>query len=100
MTFAIGDKVYPGLSKITEESGEVLEVIGKLMATGGGRRHWSGRDLHVDLMDELADLQAAIDFFMGDCTREERGQFAERRVAKLNLFRKWHWEQSPEGDPP
>ena len=34
-------------------------MIGKLIATGGERKHWSGLDLMVALEDEMADVRAA-----------------------------------------
>lgn len=101
MTFAIGDEVYPGLSKVTEECGEVLQVIGKLMATHGKAQHWDGQDLAARLVEELADLQAAIVFVMGDGTLHGRALFNERYREKLNLFQRWHREQRwPEPPPP
>lgn len=38
--FAIGSPVWPGLSKLAEEAGETLQVVGKLMGTGGESAHW------------------------------------------------------------
>jgi hypothetical protein len=33
--FAIGSDAWPGTSKLLEEQGELVQVLGKLMATGG-----------------------------------------------------------------
>ena len=40
--FAIGDKKWPGISKLVEEAGEVTQVAGKLMGSGGDILHWDG----------------------------------------------------------
>jgi NTP pyrophosphatase (non-canonical NTP hydrolase) len=66
--YAIGSETWPGLSKLVEECGEVLQVAGKLMGTGGQVEHWDGTDLRERMTEELADLLAAIDFlqYMND----------------------------------
>lgn len=87
--FAIGSKTWPGISKLVEELGEVAQVAGKLIATGGRPGHWDGTDLRTRLEDELADLSAAIAFVISqnalDTTR-----IADRRGAKLRQFEDWH----------
>lgn len=90
--FSIGSTVCPGLSKLIEECGEVLQVAGKLIATGGTPNHWDGTDLHQEMQDELADLQAAIVFF-GSRNGIDFGRFSERTEAKLELYKKWHVDQ-------
>lgn len=65
--FAIGDEEWPGISKLAEEAGEVLQVIGKLMGTRGQTKHWNVPDLKKALEDEIADLDAAIAFVKVHC---------------------------------
>jgi NTP pyrophosphatase (non-canonical NTP hydrolase) len=79
--FAIGSETWPGISKLVEELGEVAQVAGKLIATGGEVRHWDGTDLRTRLEDELADLEAAIKFVMQH-NRLDADRIAERREAK------------------
>lgn len=87
--FSIGGKVWPGTSKLLEEQGELIQVLGKLMATGGDTKHWSG-DLRKMLVDELADLSAAMVFFqMHNLTVDEARAVAIRANEKLELFKKW-----------
>src|ERR1700722_7934464 len=62
MIFAIGSKVWPGLSKLIEECGEVVQVCGKLLGTGGASAHWDGSDLRERLTEEIADVLAAARF--------------------------------------
>jgi NTP pyrophosphatase (non-canonical NTP hydrolase) len=87
--FAIGDKEWPGISKLTEEAGEVLQVCGKLLATAGKIEHWDGTNLKERLEDELGDLQAAINFVVGWCGLD-RNRIERRVIAKLTRFERWH----------
>lgn len=87
--FSIGSAVWPGTSKLIEEQGELIQVLGKLMATAGGTEHWSG-DLRKTLVEEIGDLSAAIVFFNTmNLTLDEVRQVAERADKKLALFREW-----------
>ena len=90
--FSIGqDAVWPGLAKLAEEAGEVVQVIGKLIATAGRTDHWSGHDLGRDLEDEIADVQAACLFVLAKCAPlVDRERVVRRTVGKLCLFSKWH----------
>lgn len=94
-SFSIGSEVWPGLSKLIEECGELLQVAGKLMATHGSPEHWDG-DLIPRLVEEIGDVQGAIGFFIFVNPEIDRGQVMERAIAKHRLFEKWH----EEGDPP
>jgi NTP pyrophosphatase (non-canonical NTP hydrolase) len=96
--FAFGDAQWPGIAKLAEECGEVVQVIGKLMMTHGSPAHWSG-NLRAMLVDELGDLAAAIGFVGEHClTAEERGLIAARIQQKLDKFEDWH--ANFEADPP
>lgn len=89
--FAIGDKEdeWPGVSKLVEECGEVLQIAGKLMGTGGQEMHWDGSNLHMSFENELADLKAAI-LFVCDVNCLDGERFEERVQKKLARFRRWH----------
>ena len=88
--FAIGDKEWPGISKLLEESGEVQQVIGKLMGTGGKLDHWDGSNLRVRLEEELGDLQAAIDFVMMMNPQLDKRVINTQAEKKLERFSNWH----------
>lgn len=94
--FAIGSPLWPGLSKVTEEAGEVQQVIGKLLGTGGEEEHWDGSNLRKRLTEEVADVLAACDFvvMMNDL------DVAYRRKTKLALFMKWHNDQNKHSGKP
>jgi NTP pyrophosphatase (non-canonical NTP hydrolase) len=88
--FALGSKVWPGTSKLIEESGELLQVLGKLMAVSGSTNHWSG-DLKKMLIEELGDLAAATAFFIGtNFTADEVVEIQARTLNKLTTFEEWH----------
>lgn len=89
--FAIGSKQWPGLSKLAEEAGEVLQVVGKFMGTGGDPWHWDKTNLRTRLIEELGDLMAACEFVAianGISIAAE-----ECKAEKLKLFFGWHNEQ-------
>lgn len=90
--FTIGSDVWPGLSKLVEEAGEVLQLCGKLMQRPSGE-HWSG-DLIAKSQEELGDLYAAIDFFVMANPRLSIAEILARRHEKVARFTKWHVEQA------
>jgi NTP pyrophosphatase (non-canonical NTP hydrolase) len=89
--FAIGDRKWPGISKLVEECGEVLQVAGKLMGSRGQVEHWNVENLKCALEDEIADLMAACDFVIHFC-RLRVEHISARRKRKLDTFSKWHRE--------
>lgn len=90
--FTLGADRWPGLTKLLEEQGEVLQVIGKLMATGGGVEHWGGERLDRRLEEELGDAWAALQFVVA-LTEVEAGRVEARRDAKLSQFLRWRAEE-------
>lgn len=91
--FAFGDEQWPGLAKIVEEFGETSAEIGKLMMTHGDPQHWTG-DVRERVLNEIADSEAAIVFFMRhNPTDEERRAMVRRITEKVNRFEGWREEQ-------
>lgn len=90
--FSIGSDVLPGLSKLIEEAGEVIQVAGKIIAMGEMGEHFDGSNLKVRLENELGDLIAAIEF-----TKEvnylDWPRIQERSFMKIRRFRSWHKTQ-------
>jgi NTP pyrophosphatase (non-canonical NTP hydrolase) len=87
--FSIGSAVWPGTSKVIEETGELLQVLGKLIAVGGATEHWDG-DLRKKLVEEAADVAAAVAFFCErNLTPAERDDVEKRIAVKLARFRQW-----------
>ncbi len=91
--FSIGSGVWPGISKLTEEAGEVLQVCGKLIGTGGDVHHWDGSNLKARLEDEMADVMAACEF-VASRNDLDAGRISRRVDEKIALFNRWHEEQT------
>ena len=92
--YSIGSNVWPGLSKLIEEAGEVQQVCGKLLGTGGDPKHWDGSDLRDRLEEEIGDLIAAC-MFVQDKNKLSPEKVGKRIREKIALFDKWHAEQDP-----
>ena len=90
--YAIGSDRWPGISKLIEEAGEVVQVAGKLLATGGAVDHWDGTNLRTRLIDEMGDLLAAIEFVAD--ANGFANEVAARCAVKVALFEQWHQEQT------
>jgi NTP pyrophosphatase (non-canonical NTP hydrolase) len=90
--FSIGGPIWSGLSKLIEECGEVQQLAGKLIATGGVVEHWDGSNLRERLIEELADLAAAVTYF-SQANGLDTEEFHARRRAKIEQFLKWEAEQ-------
>lgn len=86
--FGIGATTWPGIAKLMEEAGEVVQVCAKLIATGGRTDHWSGDDLAVRLVEEMGDLEAALRYVRAH-NLLDRLALDSRRDHKFNLFQEW-----------
>lgn len=107
--YSIGSDLWPGLSKLIEEAGELAELMpaamlaralgritkvgGKVMQTGGSVDHWSG-NLAGMFIEELGDLKAAIDFFIDKNPRIDGKAVDRRAFEKQVKFQRWHRENS------
>lgn len=86
--YEIGSQVWPGLAKLAEEAGELVQVLAKVVGASGRDRYYDGTDLRQRLIEECGDLTAAVAFFT-----ETNGLGAAvdvRAREKLALFRQWH----------
>jgi NTP pyrophosphatase (non-canonical NTP hydrolase) len=95
--YSFGTDIHPGFAKIVEEGGELFEVIGKIMMIDGRFNHWVG-DLRKALHDELADVSAAVDFYVAqpvNFSPVERAAFFERKMTKLAKFEDWDENPRP-----
>lgn len=72
-----------------EETGELIQVLGKLIGTGGQSAHWDGTDLRDRLIAELGDVRAAIDFFI-DANDLPLSAITERAAQKHAEYRRLH----------
>lgn len=91
---AESSKGHPSLS-MAVCAGRVVQVIGKLMGTGGQVDHWDGTNLRLRLIEEIGKLRAACESF--GVSSDLQLEIAERRSAKRQLFLRWHREQLAAG---
>lgn len=88
--YSIGSRVWPGTSKLLEEMGELQQVLGKLLGAGQ-TKHWDGSDLRQRLIEEIADVQAALSFFVNhNLNAVEASEISGRELLKVAQFEKWH----------
>lgn len=82
---------WPGVAKAMEEMGELQQPLGKLvMVDGRDEVHWSG-PLRQPILDEAADVAAAVEFLVdNNYDYEDRAYFQARKAAKLRKFEEWH----------
>lgn len=92
--FAIGSDVWPGAAKAVEEASELVQVLGKLIASGGRVEHWDGSDLRERLVEELADIRAAARLLI-ELNDLPEDAIAGRERTKLERFRAWHTSSRP-----
>jgi hypothetical protein len=100
--FQLGSLIYPGLSKLVEEGGEMQQVAGKLMANGGEDEHWDGTRLSVRIAEEVADLSAACRAFFQLNGYDGAPWVLRREIDKYNKFIQWHadnLEDRPDDSP-
>jgi NTP pyrophosphatase (non-canonical NTP hydrolase) len=92
--YAIGSDHCPGLSKLAEEAGEVVQVVGKIVGAGGMVKHWDGSDLRERLEEEIADALAAC-LFVIKVNSLDAERIHKRKDEKLDRFREWHLKEQP-----
>ena len=90
-SFSLGHNAWPGLGKCIEESGELNQVFGKIIANKGATSYWGALDLREKLVEELADdLAAKFVFIDLNMTPEECGLIELRMFEKMNQFQAWY----------
>lgn len=88
--YCIGSDEWNGLSKLIEEMGELQQVCGKLIGSEGNPDHWSG-DLIAKFIEEIGDVQAAMDFFVDmNFSEEDCVDIIEQSKEKYTLFKQWN----------
>ena len=92
-----GSDNFPGLLKLIEEAGELIQVCGKLMAVGGDETHWNRTSLYRHLEYEMGDVTAAITFVLSHDERVKNGAVKSRVTKKFRIFEGWHKKAKAEG---
>lgn len=93
--FTIGSDVWPGVVKLIEESGELQQVLGKLMAYPSSP-HPDGTDIPDRLEAELADVLGAI-LFAVKVNQLNSTRIWNRAYAKRDRF--WRWQREAPQTP-
>lgn len=92
--FSIGAEQWPGLAKLTEECGELLQVLGKIVGSGGGGEYADGTvyDVQSRLIEEMGDVTAAMRFF---AEHNDLNLLAirNRSTSKYHVFSRWRREE-------
>lgn len=92
--YRINSSEWQGLSKLGEELSELSVNLFKLIENGGDRNYWGGRDMRKEIMDELADVQATISFFIdNNFTLDEIDYMEDREIEKYEKFVEWTKEE-------
>lgn len=88
--FQIGGDLWPGLAKLTEEAGELLQVVGKIMAYPEQNDHPDGTvDMRRRLIEEIGDVAACLAFVI-DANNLEQEAIGARSDYKVERFVHWH----------
>lgn len=95
--YSIGSDTLPGLAKLAEEIGELQQVIGKIMGIGHVGQHWDGLNLTEKLVEEIADVRAAVQFFVMQNLHDRAAEIDSRFWAKFTQFRQYHCEAQDRG---
>lgn len=89
--FAIGSRLWPGAAKVSEEAGELIQVIGKLVAYPDNQ-HPDGSDLRERLIEEVGDVLAALDYFVF-ASGLPWSAINAREDEKHKRFWRWHEQE-------
>lgn len=95
--FYIGAESWAGTSKVIEESGEIGQVLGKLIGSNGDIHHFDGSNLEDKMVEEIGDFYAALSFFVDKNLVHRADDIAERVMKKIELFEQWHEEELSKG---
>lgn len=80
---------WRGIGKLVEEMGEVAQLLGKLIPFPDGNHPDGKGQLRERLEDEIADLYAALDYFVSE-NKLDFAKISFRTDEKLNRFKNWH----------
>jgi NTP pyrophosphatase (non-canonical NTP hydrolase) len=89
LPFTLGSDTWPGVAKVTEEAGELLQLLGKLQACGGADVHFDGTAMRARITEEVADLGAAL-LFMAEKNGLDMDLIDDRSQSKFEQYESWH----------
>lgn len=83
---------HKGLVKLAEECGELIQVAMKKVNIGEEWSYYDGKDLRHDILAEIGDVIATIDFVRSKLglLQYDDGLFLNSRIAyKLSEYEEW-----------
>jgi NTP pyrophosphatase (non-canonical NTP hydrolase) len=87
--YTLRSKKWQGLAKLSEEMGELQQVLSKIIENNGSLDYWD-KDLKIPLIEELGDVAAAYDFFcFANLTHEDLEAIDTRSHMKAKKYKKW-----------
>lgn len=95
---SIGSFTLPGLTKVGEECGELIQVLAKISAIGKISRYWDGTRLDIKLIEEIGDLEATLDYIKYH-NGLDREAIKARKKLKNKKFARWHKNVRAGRDP-
>jgi len=94
---SVADQHWRGIGKLTEEAGELLQLCGKAIPFPV-RSHPDGKgDMRARFPEEIADLYAALDYFVETNDLPKDG-IESRRAEKVAKFKHWELTGIPDAD--
>lgn len=78
-----------GLAKLSEELGELQQIVGKMMAYGTGQHPDGTVSLLQRFEEEFADVAAAAEF-VANTHGADTQRVVRLALIKLDRFEKWH----------
>lgn len=86
--YTMQNRNWPGMAKVIEEAGEVLQLCGKIMSIRGATTYFKGEDLRNELQDEIGDLLASLNFLI-DENKLDKDVIRNRIIHKLDKYADW-----------
>jgi NTP pyrophosphatase (non-canonical NTP hydrolase) len=86
--YTMQNRTWPGMGKVIEEAGEVLQLCGKIMSIRGATTYFNGEDLRKELQDELGDLLASVKFLIEE-NKLDRNAIETRAISKGRKYADW-----------
>lgn len=92
--YGFTDPNWPGLGKVMEECGELTQVCAKIIGADGQTIYpWTGRDYGKDLVEELGDVMAIVNWFVARCPNVDTEAVLRRCQEKMEKYDKWAKER-------
>ena len=87
--YTLTSEKWRGLSKLSEEMGELQQVLAKIVENGGSLDYWD-KDLKTSLLEELGDVAASFSFFVcNNMSDDDLDRICDRQDLKIEKYEEW-----------